>query len=81
VQDLSGKEAVLRDLEKMTATLPKIEVGEVWGAGPFAIAEVVWSASKDGKEAKLHALHIVEYAGRKIAKSTLYANRRELESE
>jgi ketosteroid isomerase-like protein len=82
-KDQAGRDAVAKELGDIASLLPRVEVTGAWGNAELAAAEVVLrGAARDGApEATLHVVHVVELAGGRIARSTLYGNRRELEDD
>jgi hypothetical protein len=83
VKDAEGRDAVVKELSDVLSQLPNVEISSVVGDDAFGAAEVIWSAParEGGPEVKVHALHVVDLAGGKIKRSTIYASRRELEDE
>jgi ketosteroid isomerase-like protein len=83
VKDAEGRDAVVKELSGVLSQLPNVEITSIVGDDAFGAAEVIWSAParEGGPEVKVHALHVVDLAGGKIKRSTIYASRRELEDE
>jgi ketosteroid isomerase-like protein len=82
-KDPTGRDAVAKELSDIASLLPRVEVTGAWGNAELAAGEVIFrGAAKDGApEPTVHLLHVVELAGGRIARSTLYCNRRELEDD
>ena len=83
VKDAVGRAAVRRELAELWAgggdggAAPGVEITGAWGDASVGAAEMV--LGRDGR--RVHALHVVDMAGGRIARSVIYASRGELEAE